>query len=262
MGRQSDARQGAVFVAATRDRGRTRGSPRSFWKARWKPKAKPPPVRGPNGVLRAPRPKVRPATARSGEKRAWRPKSQSQTKDVLRSVSDSSRGVQKVEGSKPRPRDKNGVRVVNTETSSKNTRMEEGEVDSIQADHPKTPGRHAGKEEGRGMISHVVLFRPKAARSAADRKTLVDALQKRRHRHSRNQTRAIAQAGSGSIALAMKHKWPSTMSTRPSSTSKRTDLRAYLDHPAHVALGNCCSRQQMQYWRTHFAAVDPGTLGT
>jgi len=112
------------------------------------------------------------------------------------------------------------------------------------------------------MISHVVLFRPKATLSAADRNTLVDALQ-----HAVAGISAIKRARFGKRVLLDRPGYETQMAEHYEYSAifdfeTEADLRAYLDHPAHVALARLLFTSAEAMLAYDFAAVDPGTLGT
>ena len=87
------------------------------------------------------------------------------------------------------------------------------------------------------MISHAVLFRPKAALSAADRKTLVDALQSavigiRAIKRARFGKRVLLDRPGYETQMAEHYEYSAIM-----EFDSEADLRAYLDHAAHDQLG-------------------------
>ena len=86
------------------------------------------------------------------------------------------------------------------------------------------------------MISHVVLFRPKASLSPADRAALIDAVQ-----HAVSGIPSIKRTTIGKRILLNRQGYETQMAehyeysaTIDFETEK--DLRAYLDHPAHAHL--------------------------
>src|SRR5687768_6660980 len=111
-------------------------------------------------------------------------------------------------------------------------------MDSLQAEHPQALGiQGTAQEEGRRMISHVVLFRPKASLSATDRKALVDALQ-----HAVVAIPLIRRARFGKRILLNRPGYETQMPDNYEYSAifdfdSEADLRAYLDHPSHVELG-------------------------
>jgi hypothetical protein len=87
------------------------------------------------------------------------------------------------------------------------------------------------------MITHIVLFRPKPTLSDADRESLVEALQLA--------ISGIPTIRRASIGRRVKLNRPGyeTLMTEDYQYSaifefdSETDLRAYLEHPSHDALG-------------------------
>jgi hypothetical protein len=87
------------------------------------------------------------------------------------------------------------------------------------------------------MISHVVLFRPKATLSAEERAILIEAL-----RNAVTGIAAIKRAAIGTRILLDRPGYETLMAEHFEYSAilefdSETDLRAYLDHPAHVELG-------------------------
>ena len=87
------------------------------------------------------------------------------------------------------------------------------------------------------MISHLVLFRPKASLSPADRRALIDALQ-----HAVSGIPSIKRTTIGKRILLNRSGYETQMAEHYEYSAilefdNEADLRAYLDHPAHVALG-------------------------
>ena len=87
------------------------------------------------------------------------------------------------------------------------------------------------------MISHVVLFRPKASLSESDRATLVDALRK-----AVTGIPAIKRTMIGKRLLLNRPGYETQMAEHYEYSAilefdAESDLRAYLDHPAHNNLG-------------------------
>ena len=130
------------------------------------------------------------------------------------------------------PAESTAIRARNTRTP----RRRNGRASSRTSGRSGTRSR--GEEERRQVISHIVLFRPRPTLTADQRQALTNALRARRRGHSADQARHDRQAPPARTVLAMKHKWPSTMSTRPSSSSipKRTYARISII-PAHNDLG-------------------------
>jgi hypothetical protein len=87
------------------------------------------------------------------------------------------------------------------------------------------------------MISHVVLFRPKASLSAAERNALIDAL-----RHAVSGIPAIRHTTVGKRILLNRQGYETQMAEHYEYSAildfdSEAQLRAYLDHPAHRDLG-------------------------
>jgi hypothetical protein len=108
-------------------------------------------------------------------------------------------------------------------------------VDALQADDPHAVGEKT--EERRRMIQHVVLFRPKASLSAADRDALVAALRRAVEGIPMIQRAVIGKrillGRTGYETLMAEHYEYSAILDFDSETA----LGAYLDHPAHQELG-------------------------
>jgi hypothetical protein len=86
------------------------------------------------------------------------------------------------------------------------------------------------------MIAHVVLFRPKSGMTAGERRAFVDALE-----HALTQIDLIARATIGRrITLGRLYDQQNAADFPFAAIlefATEADLRAYLDHPAHVNLG-------------------------
>jgi hypothetical protein len=87
------------------------------------------------------------------------------------------------------------------------------------------------------MISHVVLFRPKPALSEADRDKLIAALQR-----AVSGIPSIRRSTIGKRILLGREGYETQMAEHFEYSAilefdSEADLRAYLDHPAHVELG-------------------------
>jgi hypothetical protein len=87
------------------------------------------------------------------------------------------------------------------------------------------------------MISHVVLFRPKASLPAEQRAALIDAL-----RNAVTGIPTIKRATIGTRILLNRPGYETLMAEHFEYSAilefdSETDLRAYLDHPAHTNLG-------------------------
>ena len=99
---------------------------------------------------------------------------------------------------------------------------EEGEVDQVQEDDSNASGKRRARRSRDDLSRRSVPSAPVAhVRSNAALSSTRCAAPSRASRRSSAPRSASASC---SIVLAMKHKWPSTMSTRPSSSSipKRT----------------------------------------
>jgi hypothetical protein len=87
------------------------------------------------------------------------------------------------------------------------------------------------------MISHVVLFRPKATLSTEERSALIDAL-----KHAVDGIPQIKHASIGKRILLNRPGYETQMAEHFEYSAildfdSEADLRAYLDHPAHNDLG-------------------------
>ena len=87
------------------------------------------------------------------------------------------------------------------------------------------------------MISHIVLFRPKASLSEAQRAQLVDAL-----RNAVSGIPSIKRTTIGKRILLNRPGYETQMAEHYEYSAildfeSESDLRAYLDHPAHNILG-------------------------
>jgi hypothetical protein len=87
------------------------------------------------------------------------------------------------------------------------------------------------------MISHVVLFRPKATLSASERSTLIESL-----KAAVSGIPTIKRTTIGKRLLLNRPGYETLMAEHFEYSAilefdSETDLRAYLDHPAHVELG-------------------------
>jgi hypothetical protein len=93
------------------------------------------------------------------------------------------------------------------------------------------------REEERQVISHVVLFRPRATLTEAEREALITALQ-----HAVSGIPTIRRATIGKRTLLDRPGYETQMVEHYEYSAilefdSETDLRAYLDHPAHNELG-------------------------
>ena len=87
------------------------------------------------------------------------------------------------------------------------------------------------------MISHVVLFRPKASLSADERRALIAALER-----AVTGIPFIKRAAIGKRILLNRAGYETQMAEHYEYSAilefgDEADLRAYLDHPSHVDLG-------------------------
>jgi hypothetical protein len=87
------------------------------------------------------------------------------------------------------------------------------------------------------MISHIVLFRPKASLPDADRRALIASLQ-----HAVSGIPSIKRTTIGKRILLNREGYETQMAEHYEYSAildfdSEADLRAYLDHPAHVDLG-------------------------
>jgi hypothetical protein len=87
------------------------------------------------------------------------------------------------------------------------------------------------------VISHIVLFRPRAALSASEREALIAALQQ-----AVSGIPTIRRATIGKRILLNRPGYETQMAEHFEYSAilefdSEADLRAYLDHPAHVDLG-------------------------
>ena len=110
------------------------------------------------------------------------------------------------------------------------------------------------------MISHLVLFRPKSGLPAADRKTLVDALQ-----NAVIGIPTIKRARFGKRVLLNRQGYETQMAEHYEYSAifdfeTEADLLAYLEHPAHVALGRLLFTSADAVLAYDFVSVDPQTL--
>ena len=88
------------------------------------------------------------------------------------------------------------------------------------------------------MISHVVLFRPRPTLTEAEREALIASLQ-----HAVSGIPTIRRATIGKRILLNRPGYETAMAEHFEYSAilefdSEADLRAYLDHPAHVDLGN------------------------
>ena len=111
------------------------------------------------------------------------------------------------------------------------------------------------------MISHVVLFRPRASLTPDQRKSLIAAL--------RRAVEGIAQIKRATIGkrLLLKRPGYETQMAEHYEYSailefdSEADLRAYLDHPAHNELGKLLFTSAEAVLAYDFIEVRLSTLG-
>ena len=112
------------------------------------------------------------------------------------------------------------------------------------------------------MIAHVVLFRPKATLSADDRQSLVAALQ-----HAVEGIPSITRASIGKRLLLNRPGYETLMAEHYEYAAilefaSETDLRAYLDHPAHAELGVRLFKSADTVLAYDYACVGPEALAS
>ena len=110
------------------------------------------------------------------------------------------------------------------------------------------------------MISHMVLFRPKATLTAGERQALVDALQ-----HAVDGIPSVKRARFGKRTLLNRQGYETQMAEHYEYSAiidfdSEADLRAYLDHPAHIELGKLLFTSADAVLAYDFALVDPSAL--
>lgn len=110
------------------------------------------------------------------------------------------------------------------------------------------------------MISHIVLFRPKANLSTAERQTLIEALE-----GAVAGIPSIKRARFGKRLLLNRPGYETQMAEHYEYLAifdfeTEADLRAYLDHPAHLDLGKLLFTSAEAVLAYDFAAVDPQSL--
>jgi Stress responsive A/B Barrel Domain len=87
------------------------------------------------------------------------------------------------------------------------------------------------------VISHLVLFRPKASLSSDERRALIDSLER-----AVSGIPSIKRTTIGKRILLNRAGYETQMAEHYEYSAiiefdTEADLRAYLDHPAHVELG-------------------------
>lgn len=110
------------------------------------------------------------------------------------------------------------------------------------------------------MITHIVLFRPRATLSEGERQSLVAALRK-----AVEGIPAIRRSTVGKRVLLGREGYETQMAEHFEYSAilefdSEADLHAYLDHPSHVELGRRlfdCAEAVLAY---DFMTVDPGAL--
>ena len=107
------------------------------------------------------------------------------------------------------------------------------------------------------MIFHVVLLRPKSTLSDADRDALLAALE-----HAVTGIPTIRRATIGKRLLLNRAGYETQMAEHYEYSAilefdSEADLRAYLDHPAHVDLGKRLFQASDVVLAYDFTAVDP-----
>ena len=110
------------------------------------------------------------------------------------------------------------------------------------------------------MISHVVLFRPKASLSQENRRALIDALQR-----AVSGIPSIRRTTIGKRILLDRSGYETQMAEHYDYSAilefdNEADLRAYLDHPAHVSLGRLLFTSADAVLAYDFTQVDLGRL--
>ncbi len=110
------------------------------------------------------------------------------------------------------------------------------------------------------MISHVVLFRPKASLSADQRGELIACLER-----AASGIPTIRRTSVGKRVLLGRPGYETQMAEHYEYSAilefeSEADLRAYLDHPSHAELGQrlfSCADAVLAY---DFISVDPAQL--
>ena len=110
------------------------------------------------------------------------------------------------------------------------------------------------------MISHIVLFSPKPSLSDADRRALIEALH-----HAVSGIPSIKRTTIGKRILLNRPGYETQMAEHYQYSAiidfdTEADLRAYLDHPAHVGLGKLLFTSADAVLAYDFAVVDPSAL--
>ena len=106
------------------------------------------------------------------------------------------------------------------------------------------------------MISHIVLFRPRATLTSEQTRTLVSAL-----RRAVEGIQTIRRATIGRRTLLNRAGYETQMREHYEYSAvfefdSETDLRAYLDHPAHTELGKLLFTSAEAVLAYDFTCVD------
>ena len=110
------------------------------------------------------------------------------------------------------------------------------------------------------MISHVVLFRPRASLTESEQRDLLDAL-----RLAVEGIPTIRGVRIGQRILLNRPGYETLMTQHFEYVAiidfnSEADLRAYLDHPAHTALGQRLFQSAEAVLAYDFGSVDPSQL--
>lgn len=110
------------------------------------------------------------------------------------------------------------------------------------------------------MICHIVLFRPKASLSDHDRRALILALER-----AVSGIPSIKRTTIGQRLLLNRPGYETQMAEHYEYSAilefeNETDLRAYLDHPAHAELGLKLFESAAAVLAYDFTAVDSARL--
>lgn len=110
------------------------------------------------------------------------------------------------------------------------------------------------------MISHIVLFRPKATLSATERASLIQALH-----HAIDGIPSIRRANIGRRIKLNRPGYETQMTEHFEYSAvfefdSETSLRQYLDHPAHTELGMKLSASAEAVLAYDFSYVGPADL--
>ena len=110
------------------------------------------------------------------------------------------------------------------------------------------------------MISHIVLFRPRASLTADQRQTLITAL-----RRAVEGIAQIKRATIGRRILLNRPGYETQMAEHYEYSAilefaSEADLRGYLDHPAHNELGKLLFTSAEAVLAYDYVNVEPGNL--